>query len=1081
MNIPAGNYQVVLIDANGCTEVEQVNVAGSGSPQLQFSSSPALCDIPGAITVSVNGGQPPFTLAWGGMQSGITAMSGNSYTLSGLAAGTYTLMVLDANNCSTQMMAMVAAQEEALQLATSTADGLCGPTGTIYVNVTGSSGGHLLTWEGPNNLGGTMSTSGSLSLSDMPSGSYHFTLVGASGCVRESSVVLNNAEDAFEVSYMPITGGCGELSSLWLDFYGGSPGYTIMLQGPVSGTYYTEEDYFDITNLPGGEYALTIIDANGCSDERSVQVSVLADNLAMSLAPQPVSCGGLGRITVGLSGGQAPYQLQWTGPVAGSLTTSNTYYPLVNFPAGTYTFVVTDANGCLTEEIVEVENMPSSLFVSTTVAAVGCVQQGAIGLVMQGGLAPYQISWTGVVSGASSTTNPAFLISNLPAGSYVVLVSDINGCLGSEIIIVGGGAAGSSFANFSHQSSGNQVAFTNLASAGTYVWTLGDGTISTLANPVHTYAVPGVYTVCLAVNSACGSAEYCSQVVVGGGGVVPEITIGQLTAARGSVVDIPVRVANCQNLVAITGNLQVSDGEVAEITGLVQGAILPAYNSINQSFSYQSPANTGVNLSEDAVLFYIRVSVNGVYGSSSQIRFSNSSLSLSGRVGGLLQMLAVQSVPGSVTVQPAAVISGEVSTYWAEPIPEVSVHVSTTGMEMIDDADANGQFAVADVPVNASYELSASKVSEDYLNGLSSYGLFVGQRYLLGMQPPQIQSPYQLIAADVNCSQSFTAADLLLIQRLIVGLSTSLGDCPSWVFIPSGTDWPDNFGPADVFPYATATTLEINSDTSINFTGVKKGDILGHAHPSLQAPTVVDERSTPPLAFHLPNTYTEAGETVTLYFRSSDFEDIVSYQFGLEFDPELVSFVSFSPASTSALQSVALGSNQAAAGRIRLSWFSMDGQGHGLASDEVLFAITFRALQPVNDWTEMIAITETGFRPEAFTAGGQRLLPTLIFETPSSTREGDMSAAFVLEQNAPNPCTEWTNIRFQLPEASMVQLQIRDAVGRLLWSQTADFSAGAHQLPLNVGQLPAGTYTYTMQAGRQLATKRMTVVKVFHE
>ena len=47
--------------------------------------------------------------------------------------------------------------------------------------------------------------------------------------------------------------------------------------------------------------------------------------------------------------------------------------------------------------------------------------------------------------------------------------------------------------------------------------------------------------------------------------------------------------------------------------------------------------------------------------------------------------------------------------------------MSTTGMEMTDDADANGQFAVADVPVNESYELRASKDSEDYLNGLSSY------------------------------------------------------------------------------------------------------------------------------------------------------------------------------------------------------------------------------------------------------------------------------------------------------------------------------------------------------------------------
>ena len=1080
-NIPSGSYQLVLIDANGCTEVEQVNVVGGGSPQLQFSSSPAICDSPGALAVSVNGGQPPFTLAWGGMQSGVTVMSGNSYTLSGLTPGTYTLMVMDANNCSTQMMATVAAQEESLQLTTSTTQGLCGPTGTIYVNVTGSNGGHLLSWDGPNNLGGTLSTSGSLVLSEMPSGTYHFSLQGASGCVRESTVVLENAGDAFEVVYMPITGGCGELSSLWLDFYGGSAGYTIMLQGPVSGVYQTDEDYFDITNLPGGEYSLTIIDANGCSDERSIEIDVLANNLAVSLSPQPVSCGGLGRITVGLSGGQAPYQLQWTGPVSGSLTTSNTHYPLVNFPSGVYTFVVTDASGCSEEGIVEVENLPSSLFVSTTVAAVGCVQQGAIGLVMQGGVAPYQISWTGVVSGSSSTNDPAFLISNLPAGSYVVLVSDINGCLGSEIIIIGGGTPGASFANFSYQSSGNQVTFSNLASAGSYVWTLGDGSVSTLTNPVHTYSAPGLYTVCLTVNSVCGSAEYCTQVIVGGGGIQPEITIGQLTAARGSVVDIPVRIADCHNLVALTGNLQVLDGEVAAITGLVQGAILPDYNSINQSFSYQSVNPAGVSLSDDVILFYIRVSVNGVYGSASSIRFSNSSLSLSGHVGGLLQMLAIQTVAGSVTVLPAAVISGEVATYWEEPIPEVSIHVTTTGMEMTDAADATGQYAVADVPVNESYEIRATKTSEDYLNGLSSYGLFVGQQYLLGMQPSLIQSPYQLIAADVNCSQSFTAADLLLMQRLMVGLSTSLGDCPSWVFIPAGTSWPENFGPADVFPYATAATMEVSRDTSIDFTGVKKGDILGHAHPSLQAPSAVEERSTPPLAFHLPNTYTEAGETVTFYFRSTDFDDIVSYQFGLEFDPAVVTFVNFSPATTSALQSVALGSSQAAAGRIRLSWFSMDGQGHGLAPDEALFTVTFRALQPVNDWTEVVAITETGFRAEAFTAAGQRLMPTLIFETPSSTSGDALSATFALAQNAPNPCTEWTTIRFELPEASRVQLQLRDAVGRLVWSQTADFSAGSHQLPVNVSQLPAGTYTYTLQAGQRVATKRMAVVKLFHE
>jgi len=143
----------------------------------------------------------------------------------------------------------------------------------------------------------------------------------------------------------------------------------------------------------------------------------------MNSAVINVSCYGLqdAEVTISVTnGGIAPFQYSKNNGI--NYQTGNTFY---NLQAGTVNFLIIDANGCnntITSTISEPEELVSTITTTNTSCYGEC--DGTATSNVNGGTSPYSFNWGG--------SNP----NNLCAGFYNVIVTDANGCLATNSIII---------------------------------------------------------------------------------------------------------------------------------------------------------------------------------------------------------------------------------------------------------------------------------------------------------------------------------------------------------------------------------------------------------------------------------------------------------------------------------------------------------------------------------------------------------------------------------------------------------------------------------------------------------------------
>lgn len=197
--------------------------------------------------------------------------------------------------------------------------------------------------------------------------------------------------------------------------------------------------------------------------------------------------------------------------------------------AGNYFVIVcTDANGDLVTETDENNNCVAvpltitncgNIDLTFTSVAETCFQEnGSVTVTPSGGNAPLTYTWNTIPPATGSS------ISNLSAGAYQVTITDTDGCetIGTTAI---NNVGDTPSAAFSFSADTLEVSFSNTSlDATSFNWSFGDGMTSGLENPVHIYALPGTYTVCLEVINGCGSDTFCTSLSVnipannGGGG-----------------------------------------------------------------------------------------------------------------------------------------------------------------------------------------------------------------------------------------------------------------------------------------------------------------------------------------------------------------------------------------------------------------------------------------------------------------------------------------------------------------------------------------------------------------------------------
>ncbi|WP_417620282.1 hypothetical protein, partial [Oceanihabitans sediminis] len=400
-NIPAGTYNVTITDDNGCTTTNSVNINEPDALASSLTSEDVLCNgqAEGSVNLSVTGGTPPYSYNW---SNGATTED-----LSNIPAGTYNVTVTDDNGCTTTNSVTIN-EPDALASSLTSEDVLCNgqAEGSVNLTVTGGTPPYSYNWSN----GETTED-----LSNIPAGTYNVTITDDNGCITTNSVTINEP-DALASSLTSedvLCNGQAE-GSVNLSITGGNP--------PYSYNWSNGETTEDLSNIPAGTYNVTITDDNGCTTTNSVTINE-PDALASSLTSEDVLCNGQaeGSVNLTVTGGTAPYSYNWSN--------GETTEDLNNIPAGTYNVTITDDNGCITTNSVTI-NEPDALASSLTSEDVLCNGQaeGSVNLSVTGGTAPYSYNWSnGVITED---------LSNIPAGTYNVTITDDNGCTTTNSVTI---------------------------------------------------------------------------------------------------------------------------------------------------------------------------------------------------------------------------------------------------------------------------------------------------------------------------------------------------------------------------------------------------------------------------------------------------------------------------------------------------------------------------------------------------------------------------------------------------------------------------------------------------------------------
>jgi gliding motility-associated-like protein len=402
-------YTVTGTSGGSCFSTEDMTINVNPLPVANAGTAQNLCKGSSTtISASASTGAPPLSYSWSGGQTTSTI------TVTPSTTTTYTVTVTNGFTCTGNASVTVNVYSYP-NASVSSIDVLCNGESTGSATITPSSGTppYTYTWN-------TSPPQYTPTASGIPAGNYSVYLSDTYGCDTTYYVTVSQPAALSAVISASTNPLCylGSSGTATVTPSGGVGPYTYVWQ--TNPPQYTQT----ATGLSAGtgssmSYSVAVTDANGCVKTNTVTMYQPTQVMPAITNIDSAKCFGTneGVVTASASGGTGPYTYLWSNSM-NSATISNLF-------AGTYTVTITDHNGC-TNSIDATVYQPDQMIVYVTAEkdSLQCYGQsdGFITLAVQYGTPPYAYSWN---------TNPpqtTLTASNLPAGTYSVTITDLNGC-----------------------------------------------------------------------------------------------------------------------------------------------------------------------------------------------------------------------------------------------------------------------------------------------------------------------------------------------------------------------------------------------------------------------------------------------------------------------------------------------------------------------------------------------------------------------------------------------------------------------------------------------------------------------------
>ncbi len=394
--LASGKYVVAITDSQKCAIADSVTLTAPPSLiNLKTTVTPVSCNggNNGAATVIINQAKAPFTILWPDGTS--------SASISGLKAGTYSVTVVDSNNCTSSATANIV-EPSVFVLNKKVTDINCkgDASGAIDVTVLGGTNPYSYAWS---------DGSTTQSIKNLIIGNYSLTAADVRGCKDSFNVSITEPKLPLKtsVTHVDLTCKGANSGSADLTVTGGTAPYSF--QWNPNGAV-TE----DLTGIAAGIYTVIVTDSKECLSAAKVTINEPADLLLISSNVTPVRCQGEsnGAISLSTVGGLSPYSYLWS---QNGTTADN----LAGLSSGLYSVVITDGNNCrVVKDIIVTQ---PDLIKAELTTSIGCTgQDGEIDLYTTGGTEPYSYIW----SNGAVTEN----LLNLVPGLYSVIITDFRAC-----------------------------------------------------------------------------------------------------------------------------------------------------------------------------------------------------------------------------------------------------------------------------------------------------------------------------------------------------------------------------------------------------------------------------------------------------------------------------------------------------------------------------------------------------------------------------------------------------------------------------------------------------------------------------
>ena len=393
-NLFLDSISLIVTDQFNCSKLETYNFVQPDSISISYNVSNITCaGNDGSITAIIDGGVGDYNLDWS---------TGDSiFTITNLSEGSYSLTVLDSNNCSLteqltlnypdQIDVIISKQEVSCYSFSDGSASLIIQDGTPTYSISWSTG------------------DSSDVINNLSAGEYSVVVTDANNCTYSETFIISEPDD-LQISLFTNDISCFGLNdgSINSAVSGGNEPYSFL--------WSDNSILSTIENVNQGIYTLNIEDSNGCT-KSAFGVINEPDELIVSSNVNHVECFGesSGSIDLIVSGGTGAYSYLWSD--------NSIDEDINNITSALYTVTVSDENGCTVLHSDSVFQPETPLAINDSVEHINCSGQtnGSIQINTIGGTAPYSYIWS---NGDNSST-----LNNLSAGLYSLLVLDNNGCV----------------------------------------------------------------------------------------------------------------------------------------------------------------------------------------------------------------------------------------------------------------------------------------------------------------------------------------------------------------------------------------------------------------------------------------------------------------------------------------------------------------------------------------------------------------------------------------------------------------------------------------------------------------------------